>query len=130
METTRRNTMTQGRIFSLLALGSLFVGSAAGCGAEEAPNTDPSPCAGTQIKCGGTCVEPATNPNNCGSCGNACGLGQSCTAGTCKCPTGALLCGGTCADTLRNPAHCGGCDQACSVGSSCQNGACVCEGGR
>ncbi len=34
-------------------------------------------------ECGGACVDELTDPANCGSCGNACGAGQTCWSGTC-----------------------------------------------
>ncbi len=33
--------------------------------------------------CGGTCIDPQTDPNNCGDCGIACSVGQGCCYGTC-----------------------------------------------
>src|ERR1700722_2945152 len=34
-------------------------------------------------ECGGACVDELTDPAHCGSCGNACGAGQTCWSGTC-----------------------------------------------
>jgi hypothetical protein len=40
---------------------------------------------GTLVDCGGSCVDPLTDPNHCGGCGKVCvGLAQ-CQAGTCAC---------------------------------------------
>lgn len=38
--------------------------------------------AGTTF-CGGVCADLNSDPNNCGSCGQACPLGQACNAGSC-----------------------------------------------
>jgi hypothetical protein len=50
-------------------------------------------------KCCGTCVNPATDSNNCGSCGNKCGANRSCTGGGCSCTGGSFpsTCGSGCA---------------------------------
>jgi hypothetical protein len=37
----------------------------------------------TPACCAGTCTDVATDVNNCGTCGNKCASGQSCTNGTC-----------------------------------------------
>src|ERR1700722_2365937 len=34
-------------------------------------------------ECGGACIDELTDPANCGSCGNACGAGQTCWSGRC-----------------------------------------------
>lgn len=40
-------------------------------------------CPAGQKRCGNRCVNLQTDPANCGACGNACGAGQTCTAGAC-----------------------------------------------
>lgn len=43
------------------------------------------------LQCGETvedCVDPATDPNNCGGCGIVCGDGLTCFEGVCDCPSG------------------------------------------
>ena len=40
-------------------------------------------CTGGTLKCAVGCIDPQTDFNNCGTCGNVCGQGQTCTAGTC-----------------------------------------------
>jgi len=40
-------------------------------------------CATPLVPCGDACVELATDPLHCGSCGIACALGQICSAGLC-----------------------------------------------
>lgn len=48
-------------------------------------------CLGREILCGdpdnAICINPSTDPSNCGGCGLICGNDQSCTDGTCVIPT-------------------------------------------
>ncbi|MBI5067895.1 MAG: hypothetical protein HZB56_06620 [Deltaproteobacteria bacterium] len=50
-------------------------------------------CATGQAECGGRCVSLALDSANCGACGNACGAGTVCSAGTCS------ACAATCTST-------------------------------
>jgi hypothetical protein len=78
-------------------------------------------------KCGGSeCVTLASDPTNCGKCGNACPDGIACENGACSCPAGGMSCGGACVDTSTDVANCGGCGTACAVGSTCSAGSCAC----
>jgi len=74
-------------------------------------------------------TELQTSPTHCGACGNACPMGQVCTAGMCACPAGQTLCAGRCVSTQTDNAHCGACNNACPAGQSCMAGACVCPMG-
>ena len=47
--------------------------------------TQPSACDAPRVKCGATCVDPMTDPNNCGGCGSICGPNASCVGGRCQC---------------------------------------------
>jgi len=38
------------------------------------------------LTCGGKCVDPFTDVNNCGDCDKACGSGQVCLDGACSLP--------------------------------------------
>jgi hypothetical protein len=40
-------------------------------------------CAPGQIRCGGSCVDPASDSEHCGSCATACAPVNACTSGTC-----------------------------------------------
>jgi hypothetical protein len=52
--------------------------------------------AGGPIKsCNGTCTDTRTDRANCGFCGHACGLKQSCSNGHC-CAPGTIWCDGVC----------------------------------
>jgi choice-of-anchor A domain-containing protein len=79
-------------------------------------------CAAT--RCGGACVETATDAANCGACGNACAAGSTCSAGTCSVCSG-TVCGGACLATATDSANCGACGNACAIGSTCSAGACT-----
>ena len=50
----------------------------------QSPLPPPSCPQGTTV-CGSTCVIVATDPLNCGSCGQRCQINAVCAAGTCRC---------------------------------------------
>jgi hypothetical protein len=82
-----------------------------------------------------------TDNLNCGTCGNACGMGRSCCHGMCvdlssdemscgMCTTScsgatSLCCGSSCVDPQTDEMNCGGCGVACGAGRSCCGGMCV-----
>ena len=83
-----------------------------------------------QAQCaGGTCANLATDVQNCGSCGAACGSGQICEAGICTgaaaCPSGQSLCGGACRNLATDPQNCGSCGRTCAPGQTCAAGVCA-----
>lgn len=43
----------------------------------------PLECAAGQVACGGACVDTATDPRNCGRCGEVCGASEACLSGAC-----------------------------------------------
>ena len=47
-------------------------------------------CSSGTTNCNGTCTSTQSDPNNCGSCGNQCPVGQVCTSGQCANPTVAV----------------------------------------
>ncbi len=87
------------------------------------------------MQCAGStaCVDIATDPANCGSCGNACLEAQVCSNGMCsaECGAGQTACSGACVDLSSNVDHCGACETACSAAKNetCSDGMCECEGG-
>ena len=78
--------------------------------------------------CGSDCVDKASDPNNCGACGNQCSGGTTCVGSQCKCAMNGTMCNGQCVDTKTDPANCNGCGKACAPGYLCDNGACSCLG--
>jgi hypothetical protein len=70
-------------------------------------------------------VDLQTSSTNCGTCAVACGLGQTCTAGSCTCPSGQTWCGDRCTDLTTDSANCGACGAACTGGSTCGPSGCV-----
>ena len=105
-------------------------------------------CPATEVTCGARCVNPATDPINCGAtagCGNGtgsagvtCGPGTACANGTCavSCPAGEVDCGGACIEPATDPNYCGAsgsCTGAqagtgCSSTQRCSNGQCCASG--
>lgn len=77
------------------------------------------------------CVDLDSDPQHCGKCGRACGVGAECVAGKCGCPEGTLDCSDAtlleCRPVLDDPANCGACDRKCMTGSQCYDGACSVE---
>jgi len=87
-------------------------------------------CLNGQIGCSGTCVNVNTDNQNCGSCGNACAAGATCTAGQCICPSGQSQCGGNCINTATDVFNCGSCKNVCQWGNICRAGQCQCGQGQ
>src|SRR5215472_16073742 len=87
----------------------------------------PPVCTMGQEPCGQTCVDLASDSNDCGACGNACPTEHFCKGATCvTCADGnRTSCNGVCADLLSDPAHCGNCSTSCPNGTMCDSGACV-----
>jgi mono/diheme cytochrome c family protein len=90
----------------------------------------PSTCLSGTTLCGSVCVNLATSNESCGACGRACGVGSTCTAGTCVCAIGLLQCGSSCVNS-NDPRNCGSCGVTCATGQQCSRGRCRigCSGG-
>ncbi len=123
-----------------------YCGATAGCGADAGSagtvcpsghvcttgplgvGTCATTCAAGQVNCGGTCIDPTSDRDNCGATGDCvttandtansagvtCGTGQVCTKGSqgtgvcaVSCLAGQVECGGTCIDPLIDPRYCG-----------------------
>ncbi|AKV04600.1 Tryptophan synthase alpha chain [Labilithrix luteola] len=55
----------------------------------------------------------ASDPENCGSCGNKCAADQVCDQGRCICDATQTRCGFDCVDLQSDPLNCGACGNAC-----------------
>jgi Spherulation-specific family 4 len=91
--------------------------------------------------CGGQCVDPIWDDNNCGFCGNACSAHlaphaatMSCARASCvvdTCEPGYTWCDhfvastAYCADEQNDSANCGACGTVCASGDTCSNGVCT-----
>lgn len=103
------------------------------CGSCTNTCHDTEWCTGTSCTCrpglvpsGSGCVDPLSNPNDCGGNG-PCGGGMPlCQNGVCvsACGGGTQECDGGCVDTSSDPLHCGGCDP-CDSDRVCSGGDCV-----
>jgi len=102
-------------------------------------------CAPHMTVCNGSCVDPNTDHDNCGTCAVACGASEVCYLGQCNptCPDGTTQCGGGCTDLQSDPNHCGDCtavdagsvvcdsNQVCNLGqcaASCDATLVSCQG--
>lgn len=78
--------------------------------------------------CEADCVDMDVDPNHCGTCGNTCGDGQSCSSGSCVdlCEEGQLNCGGQCVDPDTNADFCGasGTCTGANIGEDCGENQC------
>jgi hypothetical protein len=111
--------------------------SASHCGTCDVPVTAPKVCvdgesacpedtrvcgdtcvstSGSRMECDGVCVDLATDPDNCGACGNVVPDRQACGVGEPVCEDRTLtLCDGACIDLGADLDNCGGCGNACPV---------------
>ena len=88
-------------------------------------------CTGGEQCCPSGCTNVNTDPDNCGSCGNACVPGGACAGGACQTCNGGPLCAGVdqccpsgCVNTTSDPNNCGSCGNVCAKGDSCVGGSC------
>jgi hypothetical protein len=114
--------------------GTLAAFAACSKGGSSASNASPCPAARPDA-CGtgasAFCTDFGTDPTNCGTCGHACGVGRSCSAGVCTLPCAApqTACPTAnptyCADLASDANNCGGCGATCPAGQLCSGGACA-----
>jgi hypothetical protein len=87
-----------------------------------------------ELACGGSCIDPSTDFDHCGGCGNRCDsrYESACLGGICQCKAGLTQCGGQCHDLNNDPDRCGACNGAgavCGDREYCLNGQCECRPG-
>jgi hypothetical protein len=95
-------------------------GGSGGSGSGGSPSTGATTtsggCGADEIACGTGCVKTASDPANCGKCGNACGSSEICSGASCTaCPNQGAPCNGVCVDVQNDPKHCGTCAVACDA---------------
>jgi hypothetical protein len=91
----------------------------------------------TRCGSGSVCTDTNEDPNNCGTCGNVCGLNGTCSNAQCVCTGGATSCSNKCVDLTQDPNHCGNCNTTCAggycspgdAGGSCRSPALVVQSG-
>ena len=98
-------------------------------GANESCNvtTRTCECDAGLTSCDGACVDVDSDPQNCGSCETACGIGEACEDGVCvgpECDAGLTECDGACVSLQFDEANCGSCGEDCGNGL-CFFGQCV-----
>src|SRR5512134_2040183 len=109
-----------------IAFGCLML--AASC-ATPTSTPPPTGCAAGEMSCSGQCKAVATDNQNCGACGTACGANRTCSNGMCQCSTGLVNCGGQCVSS--DATHCGPSCTVCPSGQVCGGNACstMCQPG-
>jgi len=112
------------------ALGSGTVQCVCGNGLQC---TAPQTC--TMVGTSFSCVNPDSDPRNCGGMGIMCNGEETCQAGMCRCGAGAACsagttcCAGACINTTADAMNCGGCGMVCAGSETCSAGACHCGAG-
>ncbi|MFO0679751.1 MAG: LamG-like jellyroll fold domain-containing protein [Polyangiaceae bacterium] len=97
------------------------------CGTSTADAGDPDAGSGSS----GRCYDLQADRNNCGTCGNPCGLGEVCNGGVCtlSCTAGTIACNGACIDPQTNSSFCGA-TAGCGADDGGSSAGTVCSGGR
>ena len=95
---------------------------------DETPTADvgSDTCPSSKLVCGGACIDPLTDRNNCGRCGTACSGTSPCVGGVCKatCSGDTVDCGGKCVNLFTDNQNCGTCDMKCGADRVCADARC------
>jgi hypothetical protein len=87
-------------------------------------------CLGSRILCDGRCVDPSSDADHCGACGDACAAEEMCDAGACVPVCHGFTCGGRCIDIMSDPENCGDCGYSCGPEAVCLQGHCYAQDGQ
>jgi hypothetical protein len=84
-------------------------------------------CPADRRLCANNCTDVRIDNKNCGSCGNICPAGQSCSNGNCmmSCTSDKTACPEGCFNLNIDNDHCGTCGNNCPAGLICSNGQCA-----
>ena len=106
--------------------GAPAEGAEAGSSGSSGGLDKPTDCPADHAICDGVCVDPSSDPANCGQCGKKCPTGEGCTQSACflLCVPGTTGCGGNCVDLKVDPANCGACGAPCAPPLLCSEGTC------
>ena len=97
--------------------------------ADDAGGDDasPPPCLEPLTICSDQCVDPMTDPENCGGCNTLCPSSVCIDGGCLACAPEESVCGQQCINTGSDPDNCGGCGVLCASGL-CSNSRCEAAG--
>lgn len=104
--------------------GTAQPGSGGNQGIDGSGGSGSLSCSSELLSCGSTCVNAQTNFQNCGTCGEVCGLGQSCAGGACQCTGGLSACASGCVNLVSGGNNCGDCETVCEGGLVCSQSTC------
>lgn len=96
------------------------------CGESEWCEASSCTCLPGLVSDGANCVDPLTNPADCGGNGACDGATPVCQNGSCvaTCGGGTSNCSGACADLDESPLNCGFCGHVCEFDKVCVAGQC------
>lgn len=98
------------------------------CGTGEVCFNGSCTCGSGLNQCSTGCKNLLADPANCGTCGNACPMGQFCSTAACSaaCALNLTACGQGCVDLSTDTFNCGACGTNCATGQTCSGS--VCQG--
>jgi Stigma-specific protein, Stig1 len=123
--------------YGVLIAATTSVVLSMGCGgrSDSLDGQSSVPCTGSEVQCGGACVELQRDPVHCGACDATCAPSDVCIAGSCQsvCAQEQTPCGpepADCADLGSDHDNCGACGNDCGP-LVCDRGVCadICSAG-
>lgn len=121
-------------IGAFLVASALWSCSSVGPGTDAGSDAGPTGCPEGNTVCGAGatryCADLQNAATDCGACGAACPMGQTCSAGVCQtiCVAPAVACpgatGASCVELSVDSTNCGACGRRCANGEICLGGMC------